>query len=151
MSNGYYTREYRWTSRGQRRSEQQVETLRVSERIPFCIPFVTDEVSAVVRKCLKKAQLHESVMLVEIPPSNLKRMLVRNRIYDRLCTTTECKICPYGRVGDCMISMVIYLIRCEECNEEYIDETMLPLCVRMKEHLDGKAKQRRHQYWEIIA
>lgn len=142
-SNGYSTTEVGRDRRGQgRRSRQYREASRISERIPFCIPYITDEFSATVRKCLRKASLEDSVALVEIPPNNLKRMLIRNRIYDRLCTTTECKICPNGKEGDCMVSGVVYLIKCKECGDEYIGETIRPLCVRIKEHLDGKSKQR---------
>ncbi|EYB91979.1 hypothetical protein Y032_0199g1647 [Ancylostoma ceylanicum] len=59
----------------------------------------------------------------EIPPSNLKRQLVRNRMYDRFCITPNCVICPTGKPGDCMCSGVIYLITCISCGEEYIGET----------------------------
>ena len=142
-SNGYLTTEARDRRERRRRSGQLSETSRNSERIPFSIPYVSDELSAIVRKCLRKASLEDSVALVEVPPNNLKRMLIRNRIYDRLCTTTDCKICPNGREGDCMISGVVYLIKCSECGDEYIGETIRPLCVRIKEHLDGKSKQRR--------
>ncbi|KAJ1361895.1 hypothetical protein KIN20_021267, partial [Parelaphostrongylus tenuis] len=43
----------------------------------------------------------QSVALIEIPPNTLKRQLVRNRLYDRLCIMKDCKICPNGRDGDC--------------------------------------------------
>ncbi|EYC27158.1 hypothetical protein Y032_0009g554 [Ancylostoma ceylanicum] len=41
-----------------------------------------------------------------------------------------------------MISGAIYLISCKECGAKYIEETGRPLCIRIKEHLDGKNKQR---------
>ena len=41
-----------------------------------------------------------------------------------------------------MISGVVYLIKCRECGDVYIGETIRSVCVRMKEHLDGKSKQR---------
>ncbi|VDO22486.1 unnamed protein product, partial [Heligmosomoides polygyrus] len=37
---------------------------------------------------------------------------------------------------------ITYLITCQSCVEEYIGETTRPLHVRVKEHLDGKAKSR---------
>ncbi|KAJ1359872.1 hypothetical protein KIN20_038414 [Parelaphostrongylus tenuis] len=80
----------------------------------------------------------KSVVAVEIPPKTLKRQLVRNRLYDRLCETNECKVCPNGRDSDCMRSGTIYLISCEACGDEYIGETGRPLCIRVKEHLTGK-------------
>ena len=36
-----------------------------------------------------------------------------------------------------MSSGVVYLITCQMCKEEYIGETGRPLCIRIKEHLDG--------------
>ena len=42
-----------------------------------------------------------------------------------------------------MVAGVVYSIKCEQCNDEYIGETARPLCLRIKEHLDGKAKQRK--------
>ena len=39
-----------------------------------------------------------------------------------------------------MSSGTIYLIMCDICGDEYIGETGRPLCVRIKEHLDGKRK-----------
>ncbi|EYC34569.1 hypothetical protein Y032_0001g473 [Ancylostoma ceylanicum] len=39
-----------------------------------------------------------------------------------------------------MVSGVIYLITCKSCGEEYIGETGRPLCIRIKEHLEGLAK-----------
>ena len=51
-SNGYSTTEVGRDRRGQgRRSRQCREASRISERIPFCIPYITDEFSATVRKC----------------------------------------------------------------------------------------------------
>ncbi|VDP18891.1 unnamed protein product [Heligmosomoides polygyrus] len=42
-------------------------------------------------------------------------------------------VCPHGRKGDCRVSRTVYLI---QCNEEYIGETGIPLCVKVKEHVD---------------
>ena len=81
-----------------------------------------------------------NVPIIDIPPNTLRRQLVRNRLYDRLCSSESCIICPNGRDGDCMSSGTIYLISCNACGEEYIGETGRPLCVRIKEHLDGKVK-----------
>lgn len=36
-----------------------------------------------------------------------------------------------------MLTGVVYLIKCLACEQEYIGETSRPLCVRVKEHLDG--------------
>ncbi|EYC40361.1 hypothetical protein Y032_0618g716 [Ancylostoma ceylanicum] len=36
-------------------------------------------------------------------------------MYDRVCSTPKCVVCPEGRAGDCMISGVIYMICCKSC------------------------------------
>ncbi|EYC42711.1 hypothetical protein Y032_0521g2875 [Ancylostoma ceylanicum] len=112
------------------------------DKIPFKLPFVSDEVSTAIRRCLRKVNLDSLVTVVDLPPDNLKRQLVRNRLYDRFCPTPGCIICPNGKGGDCMGSGIIYLISCSECGDEYIGETARPLCLRIKEHLEGKARSR---------
>ncbi|EYB87176.1 hypothetical protein Y032_0267g756 [Ancylostoma ceylanicum] len=78
--------------------------------------------------------------VVEIPLHNLKRTPIRNRPYDRLCMVPDCVICPEGKQKDCMCAGVVYLITCKECEDEYIGETARPLCTRVEEHLQAKAK-----------
>ena len=68
--------------------------------------------------------------------------MIRNRLYDRLCTTQSYKICPYGRDGDCLCSGTVYLITCATCGYEYIAETGRPHYVRIKEHLEGKTNNK---------
>uniref|UniRef100_A0A0K0DIX9 GIY-YIG domain-containing protein n=1 Tax=Angiostrongylus cantonensis TaxID=6313 RepID=A0A0K0DIX9_ANGCA len=95
-----------------------------------------------MKRCLRTADLVESVAVIEIPPNTLRRQLLRNRLYDRLFETQNYVICPYGRDGDCMSSGAIYLISCGICGDEYIGEAGRRLCIRIKEHLDGKRKAR---------
>ncbi|EYC01487.1 hypothetical protein Y032_0107g3832 [Ancylostoma ceylanicum] len=113
-----------------------------NSKIAFCLPFISDEMSKAVRASLRKADLEDHVRVVEIPPANLKTQLVRNRLYDRLCITPNCVICPFGKEGDCMVSGVVYLITCQACGDQYIGETGRPLCIRVKEHLDGMTRSR---------
>lgn len=40
----------------------------LSNKIPFLMPFISDEVSTSIRKCLRRAGLDESVVLTELPP-----------------------------------------------------------------------------------
>ncbi|EYB86874.1 hypothetical protein Y032_0272g947 [Ancylostoma ceylanicum] len=66
----------------------------------------------------------------------------RNRLYVRLCRTPNCVICSFGREEDCMVSSVVYLITCQACGNQYIGETGRPLCIRVKEDLDGMTRSR---------
>ncbi|EYC41748.1 hypothetical protein Y032_0558g3424 [Ancylostoma ceylanicum] len=95
-----------------------------------------------VRASLRKAVLEDHVGVVEIPPANLKTQLVRSRLYGWLCVTPNCVIYPFGKDGDCMVSGVVYLITCKSCGDQYIGETERPLCIRIKEHLDGMTRSR---------
>ncbi|EYC15226.1 hypothetical protein Y032_0037g3400 [Ancylostoma ceylanicum] len=63
-------------------------------KIPFYLPFISDDVSTAIRQCLRRSALNNVVSVVEIPPSNLKRQLVRYRMYDRFCITPNCIDCP---------------------------------------------------------
>ncbi|EYB83608.1 hypothetical protein Y032_0332g2753 [Ancylostoma ceylanicum] len=113
-----------------------------AEKIAFCLPFISDEVSTAIRQYLRRAALDKYVAVVDIPPNNLKPQLIWNRMYDRICSTPKCVVCPEGRAGDCMTSGVVYMICCKSCGEEYIGETARSLCARIKEHLDGNEKSR---------
>ncbi|VDL82279.1 unnamed protein product [Nippostrongylus brasiliensis] len=106
-----------------------------NSRIVFKVPFVSDEVGTEIRNCVCKAGLDNMIRVVEVPPSNLKARLVRNRLYDSGCRTRQCIVCPNGKEGDCMVAGVVYLIKCTICNGEYIGETGRPLAERVKEHL----------------
>ncbi|KAK6729102.1 hypothetical protein RB195_006258 [Necator americanus] len=100
-SNGYEIR----TSETRYRSERarQLEN-PTTNKIPLCIPYISDGMNAAIRRCLRRADLDSSVSVVAIPPNNLKNQLVRNRLYDTICTTPKCIICPTGRPGDCLRS-----------------------------------------------
>uniref|UniRef100_A0A7I4XWM4 Reverse transcriptase domain-containing protein n=1 Tax=Haemonchus contortus TaxID=6289 RepID=A0A7I4XWM4_HAECO len=140
LFNGYPLREWHYGRPPQRKPhEPRCEN---SEKVPFCLPFVSDSVSLDVRMTLRKCGLDDTVRVVEVPPRNLKQRLVQNRLYDRFCTTPHCIICSNGRGGDCMTSGVIYVITCNLCGDEYIGETGRPLICRVKEHLDGLKKSR---------
>ncbi|KAK6745366.1 hypothetical protein RB195_011851 [Necator americanus] len=99
------------------------------EKIPFCPPYISDNKSRAVRKCLRKAGLENDVRVVEIPPAHL-------------CTTPSYVVCPSEREGDCMVSGVMYHTTCRLCGDDYIEETRRPLCIRVKEHSDGVAKSK---------
>ena len=136
-SNGY-TETYRRRRLAQR-SVTRVHTSSMN-KLPLCIPFVSDEMSMAIKQCIRRAQLEDDVMLVNIPHSNIKKQLVRNRLYDAECTSESCIVCPYGKLGDCAKQGVVYQLECLTCNATYIGETGRALCIRVKEHLASKRK-----------
>ncbi|EYC43689.1 hypothetical protein Y032_0484g2317 [Ancylostoma ceylanicum] len=139
-TNGYPEKE--WTRKSGRFPQRRNLTAEDNSKIAFYLLFISDEMSKEVRASLRKADLEDHVRVVEIPPANLKTQLVRNRLYDRLCITPNCVICPFGNDGDCTVSGVVYLITCQSCGDQYIGETGRPLCIRIKEHLDGMTRSR---------
>ena len=112
-----------------------------TNKIPLCLPFISDRISFEIRQCLIRAQLDDDVVLVNIPNDNIKRQLVRNRLYDRACISNNCVVCPNGKAGDCAKMGVIYEIECLTCHAKYIGETGRPLCVRVNEHLASKKRE----------
>ncbi|KAK6736167.1 hypothetical protein RB195_019066 [Necator americanus] len=140
QSNGYLAKVSH--SNRSHATERPCHRVPVATKIPFCLPFTSDDMSNAVRASLRQAGLQDSVRVVDIPPANLKQQLVRNCAYDRLCETPNCIVCPNGRQGDCVVSGVIYLITCQLCGAEYIGEIGRSLCIRVKEHLDGLVKSK---------
>ena len=142
ITNGYETIAFR------NRSKEKT-TMRLNEdfslnKVPFNLPFISDEVTVAIKRCLKRVGLENSVYVIEQSPNTLRQKLVRNRLYDRLCSISNCVISSNGRDGDCMSSGTVYLLSCRACGDEYIYETGRLLCVRLKEHLDGKIKTRQN-------
>ncbi|EYC27399.1 hypothetical protein Y032_0009g702 [Ancylostoma ceylanicum] len=78
-------------------------------KLPLCLPFISDEVSAAIQKCIFWAELQNDVVLVSIPNDNIRKQLVRNRLYDRQCVSEHCIVCPHGREGDCAMIGVILI------------------------------------------
>ena len=46
---------------------------RAENRLPLCLPFISDKISAAIQKCIIRAQLQDDVMLVNIPNDNIKK------------------------------------------------------------------------------
>ena len=130
-------------SRGKQycRASSESKANDCSKKLPLCIPFIWDRMSSAINRCLARAQLQDDVVLVNIPNDNIRRQLVRNRLYDRTCNTDHCVICPYGRNGDCTKTGVVYQIECLSCHAFYIGETGRPLHVRINEHLASKRRE----------
>ena len=136
-SNGYTE------SHHHRRSTPRFATCNHSpseNKLPLCLPFVSDRMSMAIKQCIQRAQLQDDVMLVNIPRDNIKRQLVRNRLYDRECISEHCIVCPYGKQGDCAKQGVVYQLECLSCNSTYIGETGRALGIRVREHLASKRK-----------
>ena len=73
--NGYAV--LRWRSR-LHNTRSDVEC---NNKIPLCLPFISDEVSAVIRRSIHRADLSNDIILVNIPSENIKKRLVCNRLY----------------------------------------------------------------------
>ena len=95
----------------------------LTNKVPLRLPFISDKVSAAIRQCIVNAQLENEVFLVNIPNGNLKKQLLRNRIYDVECISKQCIVCPFGEIGDSAKMAVIYELECQSCNAIYIGET----------------------------
>ena len=136
-SNGYSIAQNR-----SRRSMRSMNTRQdlLSTKVPLCVPFISDKVTSAIRKCITRAQLENDVILINIPNDNLRKQLVRNRIYDTECISRGCVVCPSGKIGDCAKMGVVYELECQTCNAIYIGETGRALGVRVSEHLAGKRR-----------
>ncbi|KAK6737909.1 hypothetical protein RB195_020171 [Necator americanus] len=84
---------------------------------PFLPSFNSDDMSYALRASLRQVGLQNLVKVVDIPPVNLKRQLVHNRAYDRLCETPNCVVCPDGSQGDCNCVGLSTLAKQEEFYE----------------------------------
>ncbi|EYC20774.1 hypothetical protein Y032_0021g415 [Ancylostoma ceylanicum] len=135
-SNGYSIPQYQ---RRPSRAGNQNRTPR-DKKLPLCMPFFSDKISAAFRQCIVRAQLQDDVFLVNVPNDNIKRQLVRNRLYDIQCISDQCIVCPHGKLGDCTKTGVVYQLECMSCNELYIGETGRTLNVRIKEHMSAKKR-----------
>ncbi|EYC12947.1 hypothetical protein Y032_0045g1173 [Ancylostoma ceylanicum] len=135
--NGYVSQRHQQ----QRKVHKETMTHVCGRKLALCIPFISDRVSNAIMQCLVRAQLHDDVVLVNIPNDNLRKQLVRNRLYDQTCLSQHCVACPYGRNGDCAKAGVIYQIECLKCHGTYIGETGRPLHVRINEHLASKRRE----------
>uniref|UniRef100_A0A7I4YFD5 Reverse transcriptase domain-containing protein n=1 Tax=Haemonchus contortus TaxID=6289 RepID=A0A7I4YFD5_HAECO len=122
-------------SRGCKKSRTNTQRVTPRNKLPLCLPFISDKVSNAIQRSIFRAGLQDVVQLVNIPNNNIKQLLVRNRLYDKQCITKDCIICPYGKTGDCALIGVIYQIECRTCGSTYIGETGRQLATRIKEHL----------------
>ncbi|RCN47279.1 hypothetical protein ANCCAN_06567 [Ancylostoma caninum] len=66
---------------------------------------------------------------------NIRGQLPRDRLYDKQCILNECLVFPYGTMGECPKTGVIYQLRCLSCKGLYILKTHPVLCAIIKEHL----------------
>ncbi|EYB98371.1 hypothetical protein Y032_0131g1582 [Ancylostoma ceylanicum] len=82
----------------------------------------------------------DDVFLVNIPNENIRKQLVRNRLYDKHCISEQCVVCPYGNIGDRAEVTVVYQLECLTCHDLYIDETGRAPSVRIEEHMATKRR-----------
>ena len=111
-----------------------------NNKLPLSIPFISDRMSMAIKQCIQRAQLHDDVMLVNIPHDNIKKQLVRHRLYDTECILEDCIVCPFGKLGDRAKKGVVYQHECLDCNAKYIGETGRALGIKVKEHLASKRR-----------
>ncbi|MFH4978529.1 hypothetical protein AB6A40_005238 [Gnathostoma spinigerum] len=98
------------------------------------IPYIDNKLTDSLTTILNKYDL--PIKLMVTPPPTLKNILVRNRIYDRIChDKTSCIICPSNEAGDCCAKDVVYSIQCRLCYAKYIGETGRFLHERLHEHI----------------
>ncbi|KAK6757052.1 hypothetical protein RB195_015094 [Necator americanus] len=127
-------------SKSNTQSRATNKTMRIprEDRIPLCIPFVSDYLMCCYT--LDTTALRDDVVLVNISNDSTKRQLVRNRFYDRQCMSECCAVCPFAKTGDCTKVVVIYQIECQRCNVIYVGETGRMLNLRIKQHLAGRRR-----------
>ena len=137
LSNGYSLSQHQ---RNHSKSMWNADKNSGREKLPLCISFISDKVSMAIKQCIARAQLQNEVILVNSPNDNLKKQLIRNRVYDVECISEPCIVCPYGKRGDCSKLGVVYQLECLSCNAVYIGETGRMLSIRVKEHMANKRK-----------
>lgn len=84
--------------------------------------------STAVRTCLRKAGLGELVRVMEVPSTNLKGRLVRNRLYESRHAPRHPVLSARSEVKETVLtSEEVYLITCSQCGKGYIGEANRPL------------------------
>ncbi|KAK6754239.1 hypothetical protein RB195_013314 [Necator americanus] len=110
ISNGYVTR---IGSLDRHDFSRRPNIVYGREEIPFCLPYICDDMTRAVRSCLRKVGLQDDVRVVGVLPVNLKCQPVHNRdlkcqqvSMTELRTILSCVVCPYGKERNCMVSRV---------------------------------------------
>ena len=70
ISNGYPAGES--ATRQARHPSRRSNVFDGLEKIPFCLPYISDDMSRAVRGCLRKAGMQNEVRVVGIPPAIFK-------------------------------------------------------------------------------
>ena len=92
--------------------------LHYNNQLPLLrIPFISDKFTRNVYHLLK--ELHINAQVVAIPPTNLRQLFMKTRIYDMKCNRDSCCIC-INKNGLCQVKGCVYRINCVECNDFYI-------------------------------
>ena len=116
------------------KSYHRIPSIHKDAPLPIFIPFISQYFTNSLTKIINKYPL--PFKIVTIPPPNLRKLLIRNRLHDTTCyDSNKCIICQQGRAGDCCRKGVVYSLKCEEYSSEYIGETGRPLHIRIHEHI----------------
>ena len=73
------------------------------------IPFIYDKFTRKVYHLLK--ELHINAQVVAIPPTNLRQLFMKTRIYDMKCYRDNCCI-SVNKNGLCQVKDYVYQINC---------------------------------------
>ena len=119
-------------------SQQRILNQRLRSNIPplttVKLPYITDAFTIDFASTIFKHNL--PIRVLPIPPPNLRKLFIRNRLYDRKCyDPKQCIICKNNKLGDCCKKDVVYSIECLECGDLYIGETGRFLHKRIHEHI----------------
>ena len=119
--------------------------LHYNNQLPLLrIPFISDKFTRKVYHLLK--ELHINAQVVAIPPTNLRQLFMKTRIYDMKCNRDNCCICV-NKNGLCQVKGCVYRINCVECNDFYNGETTQPLYLRYVQHLGDMCHLQRQHPW----
>ncbi|EYB83018.1 hypothetical protein Y032_0345g3120 [Ancylostoma ceylanicum] len=130
-SNGYPAKEHSRITHLLRSRQRVGEN---TEKIAFCIPFISDEMSKEVRGCLRRAGLQDAVRVVEIPPTNLRKQLVRNRASQCSCSTaSSTSLVPTSVIAgswstpqSCFHEKVVSFHSCSPCSRSMVSVPSIP-------------------------
>eukprot|EP00116_Pleurobrachia_bachei_P006818 sb/3467080/ len=103
------------------------------------LPYIDETFSAHVNHYIKTQNL--PITVVYRPGTTLHKLFCSSRPYDTpRCTLTNCEICPLLENLDCSVRCVVYVVKCEICQDIYVGETYRSCHDRFSDHLRAAKK-----------